>query len=119
MCEDLFLVLLLSFFLNVFLSFSQVLGESLYISRKFVDFEKKFVMAQSKVETISSENDSLKKHISALSEKAKVDKDYLKTLKKSIDTKKAFTKLKEKQIDEALQKIKKGWLEGSREVQSF
>lgn len=74
------MVLLLSFFLNVFLSFSQVLGESLYISGKYLDFEKKFVMAQSKVETFSSKNESLKKQISALLKKAKVDKDCLKTL---------------------------------------
>lgn len=37
----------------------------------------------------------------------KKDKERLKTLEKSIDTKKAFSKLKEKQIDEALIKVEK------------
>nr|POF14747.1 hypothetical protein CFP56_47355 [Quercus suber] len=74
----------------------QVLGESLYISRKYLDFEKKFVMAQSKVEALSSENESLKKQIFALLEEVKVDKDCLKTLEKSIDIEKAFYKLKDK-----------------------
>lgn len=37
-------------------------------------------MAQSKVETLSSKNESLKKQIYALSKTAKVDKDCLKTL---------------------------------------
>lgn len=43
-----------------FLSFPHVLGESLYISRKYLDFEEKFVMAQSKVESLFAENELLK-----------------------------------------------------------
>lgn len=73
-------------------------------------------MAQSKVEALSSENESFKKQIYALLEEVKVDKDCLKTLEKCIDTKKAFYKLKDKQIDETLQKIEKA---GSKAVDKF
>ena len=45
--------------------------------------------------------------ISALAEEVKKDKDRLKTLEKNIDTEKAFSKLKDKQIDEAFMKVDK------------
>ena len=88
-----------------FLSFPQVLGESLYIFEKYLDFEEKFMMAQSKVESLFAENESLKGQIFALVNEAKRDKDHLKTLKRNINTKKAFSKLKDKQIDDAMLKI--------------
>ena len=40
--------------------FSQVLGESLYISGKYLNYEEKYVVAKSKVESLSADNDSLK-----------------------------------------------------------
>ena len=73
-----------------------MLGESLYISRKYLDYEEKYVMAQSKVKSLSSENESLKVQVFALSNKARKDKDCLKTLEKSIDIEKAFFELKDK-----------------------
>ena len=45
-----------------------------------------------------------------------MDKDCLKTLEKSIDTEKAFSELKDKQIDETLQKIEKA---SSKAVDKF
>ena len=97
-----FLLLFVCSFLKSFFSFSQVLGEPLYMSRKYLDYEEKYIMVKSKVESLFAENESLKDQISALADEAKKDKDCLKTLEKSIDTKKAFSKLKNKQIDEAL-----------------
>ena len=47
-------------------------------------------MAQSKVESLSLENESLTSQVFALSDKAKKENDHLKTLKKSIDIEKAF-----------------------------
>ncbi|KAL0008460.1 hypothetical protein SO802_009962 [Lithocarpus litseifolius] len=85
----------------------QVLGDSLYISGKYLDHEEKYVMAKSKVESLSAENESLKSQIFTLADEAKNEKEHLKTLKKSIHTEKAFSKLKDKQIDEALLKVKK------------
>ena len=49
--------------------------------------------------------------ISTIANKAKKDKDRLKNLEKNIDTKKAFSKLKDKQINKTLMKIKKASFE--------
>ena len=59
-------------------------------------FEKKYVKAKSKVESLSAKNELLKGQISTLADTAKKDKECLKTLEKSINTKKAFSKLKDK-----------------------
>ncbi|KAK9997877.1 hypothetical protein SO802_017480 [Lithocarpus litseifolius] len=68
----------------------QALGESLYIFGKYMDYEEKYVTAKSKVESLSIENESLKSQVFALAEESKKDKEHLKTLEKSIDTKKEF-----------------------------
>ncbi|KAK9993801.1 hypothetical protein SO802_023504 [Lithocarpus litseifolius] len=93
-----------------------VLGESLYISRKYIDYEEKYVVAKSTVESLSMENESLKSQIFTLAEESRKDKEHLKTLEKSLDTKKAFSRLKDKQIDEALLKIEKA---GFKAVEKF
>lgn len=80
-----------------------MLGESLYISGKYLDY--KYITAQSKVESLCLEKKLLKGQVFALSVEATKDKDCLKTIEKSIDTKKAFSKLKDKQIDETLLKV--------------
>nr|POE80500.1 hypothetical protein CFP56_04858 [Quercus suber] len=74
----------------------KVLGESLYISRKYLDYEEKYVTAKSKVESLSLENELLKGQIYAFSNEANKDKDRLKTLEKCIDTENAFSKPKDK-----------------------
>ena len=43
----------------------------------------------------------------------------MKTLKKSIDTEKAFSKMKEKQINETLLKVKKAGLEAMEKFKVF
>ena len=73
-----------------------MLGESLYISGKYLNYEEKYVVAKSKVESLFADNDSLKGQIFALADEAKKDKDRLKTLEKSINTEKFFSKLKDK-----------------------
>ena len=88
-----------------------MLGDSLYISGKHFDFEGKLVEAQSKTTSLSTENESLKGQIIALVKEAKKDKDCLTILEKSIDTEKAFLKLKDKQIDEALSEVEKVGIE--------
>nr|POE89516.1 hypothetical protein CFP56_50241 [Quercus suber] len=70
--------------------------KSLCISGKYLDYEEKYVLAKTKVESLSMENESLKSQISALAKEYKKDKEHLKTLEKSIDTEKAFSKLKDK-----------------------
>ena len=73
-----------------------MLGESLYIFGKYLDYEEKYETAKSMVESLSLENELLKGQIFALLDEANMDKDRLKTLEKSIDTEKAFSKLKDK-----------------------
>ena len=103
------------FFLTPIYLFLQVLGESLYISGKYVNCERKLVETQSKTTSLSTKNKSLKSQVSALVDEAKKDKDRLTALEKSIDTEKAFSRLKDKQIDEALSKVEKA----STEVVKF
>nr|POE51269.1 hypothetical protein CFP56_14703 [Quercus suber] len=86
---------------------------------QYLDYEEKYVVAKSKVESLSVENESLKSQISALAEKSRKDKELLKTLKKSLDTEKAFLRLKDKQIDEALLKVEKASLEAVEEFKAL
>nr|POF27438.1 hypothetical protein CFP56_08776 [Quercus suber] len=95
---------------------SHVLGKFLYILGKYLDYDKKLTDDQFKAASLSTKNESPKSQISALADKAKKDKDRLTTLEKSIDTEKAFSKLKDKQIDEALLKVKKA---GTEVVEKF
>ena len=89
----------------------QVLEESLYISRKYLDYDKKLVEAQSGIASLFAENESPTIQIFAFANKAKKDKDHLKLLEKNINFEKAFSKLKDKQIDEALIKVEKAGFE--------
>ena len=43
-----------------------MLGESLYLSRKNLDYKEKYVLAQSKVESVSFENASLAEQVTKL-----------------------------------------------------
>nr|POE89514.1 hypothetical protein CFP56_50239 [Quercus suber] len=67
----------------------------------YLDYKEKYVVAKTKVESLSVQNESLRSQISALAEESKKDKESLKALEKSIDTEKAFSKLKDMQIDKA------------------
>ena len=64
----------------------------MYISRKYLDYDKKMVKTQSRIASLSTKNESLTIQISVLANEAKKDKDHLKTLEKNIDTEKAFSK---------------------------
>ena len=73
-----------------------MLGESLYILGKYLDYDGKLAKTQSKTISLSAENELLKSQISTLADEAKKDKDRLKTLEKSTNTEKAFSNLKDK-----------------------
>ena len=73
-----------------------MLGESLYISRKYLDYEEKFAVAQSKADSLSSENEVLKAKVTSLSNKVEKVQDHLKTLERDVNTEKAFSKLRDK-----------------------
>jgi len=84
-----------------------VLGESLHLSGKYLAYEKKLASLVPQMESLSSENALFKEKFSSLESKAMKTQDHLKVLEKDISTKKAFSKLKDKQIEEALAKISK------------
>nr|POE99004.1 hypothetical protein CFP56_59220 [Quercus suber] len=84
-----------------------MLGESLYILGKYLDYDRKLAEAQSKVASLSADNESLPIQIFTVADEAKKDKDRLKTLEKNIDIKKSFSKLKDKKIDKAIIKVEK------------
>lgn len=82
-----------------------MLGESLYLTRKYLAYEKKLASLIPQMESLSSETALLKEKVSFLKSKATKTQDHLKVLEKDISTEKAFSKLKDKQIEEALAKI--------------
>ncbi|KAL0010979.1 hypothetical protein SO802_006087 [Lithocarpus litseifolius] len=85
----------------------QVLGESLYLLGKYLAYEKKLASSVSQVESLSSKNAMLKEKVSSLKGEAKETQEHLKALEKDVSTEKTFSRLKDKQIEEALARIPK------------
>ncbi|XP_050241950.1 uncharacterized protein LOC126690877 [Quercus robur] len=83
----------------------QVLGESLYLSRKYLDYKEKYVLAQSKVESVSFKNASLAEQVTKLTADLVKAQDCLSVLEKDLKTEKTFCALKDKQLEAALGKI--------------
>ena len=82
-----------------------MLGESLYLLGKYLAYEKKLASLVPQMESLSSKNALLKEKVSSLESEVTKTQDHLKVLEKDISTEKAFSKLKDKQIEEALAKI--------------
>ena len=70
-----------------------------------MDYEEKYVLAQSKVESISSENASFTGQVTKLITNLVKAQDCLSVLEKDLKTKKAFCALTDKQLEVALGKI--------------
>ena len=70
-----------------------------------MDYEEKYVLAQSKVESLSSENTSLAGQVTKLIANLVKAQDCLSVLKKDLKTEKAFCALTDKQLEVALGKI--------------
>lgn len=64
----------------------QVLGESLYIIEKYLDYEEKISVAQSKVDSLFYENVVLKTKVQSLSNNVGIARDRLKTLERKVNT---------------------------------
>ena len=58
-------------------------------------------MAQSKVDSLFFENELMKTKVKSLSNEMEKAQDRLKALKREVNNEKAFSKLKDKQIDDA------------------
>nr|POF27442.1 hypothetical protein CFP56_08780 [Quercus suber] len=79
-------------------SSSGALGESLFVSGKLLDLEKKVAMFEPLVKSLSTENETLKNKVAILSTDAKNNKERMATKEKSLQVEKDFCKLKDKQI---------------------
>nr|POE56141.1 hypothetical protein CFP56_41231 [Quercus suber] len=71
----------------------KVLGESLFISGKLLDLEKKVATSEPLVKSLSAENETLKNKVAILNAKAENDKECVVTLEKSLQVEKDFCKL--------------------------
>ena len=74
------------------------MGESLFISRRLLDLEKKVATSKPLVKSLSAENETLKNKVAILTIEAENDKERVATLEKILQVEKDFCKLKDKQI---------------------
>jgi len=72
------------------------LGESLLVSRKFLDLEKKVATSEPLIKSLSTENKTFKNKVAILIAEAENDKEHVATLEKSLQVEKDFCKLKDK-----------------------
>ena len=72
------------------------LGESLFVSGKLLDLEKKVAMSEPLVKSLFDENETLKNKVAILTAKAENDKERVATLEKNLQVEKDFCKLKDK-----------------------
>ena len=84
-----------------------------------LDYKEKFAVAQTKADSLSSKNEVLKVKVTSLSNKVEKAQDRLKTLERDVNTEKAFSKLKDKQIDDDCSKFRKPVLKQWRSSRSL
>ena len=72
------------------------LGESLFVSEKLLDLEKKVATSKPLVKSLFDENETLKNKVAILTAKAENDKERVATLEKNLQVEKDFCKLKDK-----------------------
>ena len=85
----------------------QALGESLFISGKLLDFEKKVATVEPMIKSLSVENETLKNKVAILVVEAENDKERVVTLEKSLQVEKDFCNLKDKQMGNLQFKLQK------------
>nr|POF11031.1 hypothetical protein CFP56_13548 [Quercus suber] len=93
-----------------------VQGESLFVSGKLLDLEKKVATSEPLVKSLSTENETLKNKVAIFTIEAKNDKERVATLEKSLQVEKDFCKLKDKQIGDLELKVQNV---GATMVQDF
>nr|POE73726.1 hypothetical protein CFP56_62796 [Quercus suber] len=87
--------------------FLQALGESLFVSGKLLDLEKKVATSEPMVKSLFAENEMLKNKVAILTVKAENNKKRVAVLEKSLQVEKDFCKVKDKQISDLKLKLKK------------
>ena len=83
----------------------KALGESLFVSRKLLDLEKKLATSKTLVKSLFAKNEMLKNKVAILTTEAENDKECVATLEKSLQVEKDFCKLKDKQIGDLKLKL--------------
>nr|POE75718.1 hypothetical protein CFP56_49127 [Quercus suber] len=97
-------------------SSSEALGESLFISGKLLDLEKKVSIAEPMIKSLSIKNETLKNKVAILAVEAENDKEHVAALEKSLQVEKDFCKLKDKQMGDLQLKLQKA---GAMALQEF
>ena len=92
------------------------MGESLFVSKKLLDLEKKVATSEPLVKSLSAKNETLKNKASILSTEAENDKECVATLEKSLQVEKDLIKLKDKQIGDLELKLQNV---GATTIQDF
>ena len=72
------------------------MGEYLFVFGKLLDLEKKVATSEPLVNSLSTENETLKNKVAILTAEAENDKKRMATLEKSLQMEKDFCKLKDK-----------------------
>ena len=72
------------------------LGESLFVSGKLLDLEKKVATSEPLVKSLFNENETLKNKVAILIAEAENDKERVATLEKNLQVEKDFCRLKDK-----------------------
>ena len=76
------------------------LGESLFVSGKFLDLEKKVATSEPLIKSLSAKNETFKNKVAILTVEAENDKKRVEILEKSLQVEKDFCKLKDKRISD-------------------
>jgi len=74
------------------------LGESLFVSGKLLDFEKKVATVEPMIKSLSAENEMLKNKVAILAIEVENNKECVAALEKCLQVEKDFCKLKDKQM---------------------
>ncbi|KAK9991329.1 hypothetical protein SO802_026314 [Lithocarpus litseifolius] len=85
----------------------QALGESLFVSIKLLDLERKVATSEPMIKSLSTENKTFKNKVAILTVEVEKDKEYVAVLEKSLHVEKDFCKLKDKQIGDLKLKLQK------------
>ena len=72
------------------------LGESLFVSGKLLDLEKKVATFEPLVKSLFDENETLKNKVAILTAEVENDKERVETLEKNLQVEKDLCKLKDK-----------------------
>nr|POE92496.1 hypothetical protein CFP56_37941 [Quercus suber] len=88
-------------------SCNEALGESLFVSGKLLDLEKKVAMSEPVINSLSAKNETLKNKVAILTVEVENDKERVVVLEKSLQVEKDVCKIKDKQIGDPELKLQK------------